>query len=528
MAVSINTNLNALRALRRLDEAGSARERTFERLASGSRLNHASDDAAGLAVAASLNFQAKVHGQAVRNISDGASFLNVADGAAKELKTILFRLRELAAQSSNGTFSNTQRASLDKEAQALQAEYNRVIETAKFNATSVFAGSVSIQAGAGSAAVLVVGAAMAGVAAALVGDGTFQARTSFATGANPDWVATGDFNGDGVLDLVTADNNSNTASVLLGNGDGSFQARRGFATGVSPNSVTVADLNGDGVLDLVSADTVSTTSVLLGNGDGTFQARKIFAPGVSPNSVAVADINGDGKVDLVTTNFTDNTTSVLLGNGDGTFQARKSFATGARPYSVAAVDVNGDGVLDLVAADNGSNTTSVLLGNGDGTFQAKASFAVGVNPYSVAVADINGDGVLDFITADYADSTASVLLGNGVASASVQAGLTPLTGVSVTTQGAALASQGRIDGYLDEVNLVSGAVGVGLSRLAVASANLQSNIEATRAAEARITDVDAAEESARLVANTILQQAAAAVLAHANQEPALALKLLRP
>jgi flagellin len=149
VTVSINSNLNALRAVRRLDEASSARGRTFERLSSGSRINHASDDAAGLAVAMSLNADARVSSQAVRNISDGASFLNVADGAVKELKGILFRLRELSTQSSNGAFSNVQRSSLDKEAQALQAEYNRVIETAKFNGVSVFAGSVSIQAGMG-------------------------------------------------------------------------------------------------------------------------------------------------------------------------------------------------------------------------------------------------------------------------------------------------------------------------------------------------------------------------------------------
>lgn len=159
MAVSINTNLNALRALRRLEEAGSALGRTFERLATGSRINHASDDAAGLAVAASLNLDARIKSQALRNVSDGVSFLNVADGAAGELKNVLVRLRELSTQASNGVLSDAQRRSLDKEAQALQAEYNRVVETAKFNGVSVFGGRISVQAGSGIEALLSVGVA---------------------------------------------------------------------------------------------------------------------------------------------------------------------------------------------------------------------------------------------------------------------------------------------------------------------------------------------------------------------------------
>ena len=86
------------------------------------------------------------------------------------------------------------------------------------------------------------------------GNGTFGAKQSFATGANPSSVAVGDFNGDGKSDLVTADYGSDTASVLLGNGNGTFGPKQSFATGAGPYSVAVGDFNGDGVSDLVSAD----------------------------------------------------------------------------------------------------------------------------------------------------------------------------------------------------------------------------------------------------------------------------------
>jgi len=188
-AVSLNSNLPALRAKRALNASSAELSSTLERLASGKRINHASDDAAGLAVSSTLNATARIHTQAARNINEGISFLNVADGATSALKDILFRLRELSTQSSNGTFSNAQRQSIDKESQALQAEYGRILESTSYN-------------------------------------GTFQAKQSFGTAGNTDDVAVGDFNGDGKSDLVTADYNTDTASALLGNGDGTFQAKQ--------------------------------------------------------------------------------------------------------------------------------------------------------------------------------------------------------------------------------------------------------------------------------------------------------------
>ena len=119
----------------------------------------------------------------------------------------------------------------------------------------------------------------------VTGDGTFQAKRSFGAGANTISAAAGDFNGDGQTDVVTGDHWDSTVSVLLGNGNGTLQARRVFTTGTGtagqgPYSVTVADINGDGKSDLVSANyDNATVSVLLGNGNGTFQAKQNFGAG---------------------------------------------------------------------------------------------------------------------------------------------------------------------------------------------------------------------------------------------------------
>ena len=214
-----------------------------------------------MAVSSTLNATARIHTQAARNVNDGISFLNVADGATSALKDILFRMRELSTQSSNGTFSNAQRQSIDKESQALQAEYGRILDTTSFNGIRVFgSGDVVVQAGVGVDAALLVKLSSGGSTSSgtSTGDGTFQAKQSFGTGSLPYSVAVGDFNGDGKSDLVTADENDSTASVLLGNGNGTFQAKRSFGTGSQPYSVAVGDFNGDGKSDLVTADEATT------------------------------------------------------------------------------------------------------------------------------------------------------------------------------------------------------------------------------------------------------------------------------
>src|SRR5207244_2292893 len=131
--------------------------------------------------------------------------------------------------------------------------------------------------------------------------GTFGPKTDFATGGNPRSVAVGDVNGDGAPDLVAANYGSSTVSVLLGVSAPAtrvFGPKTDVATGAYPHSVAIADLNGDGKRDLIAANANdSTVSVLLGTGAGTFGVKTDFPTGALPLSVAVADLNGDGKPD---------------------------------------------------------------------------------------------------------------------------------------------------------------------------------------------------------------------------------------
>ena len=252
-AVSLNSNLAALRAKRTLNASSAELSSTLERLASGKRINHASDDAAGLAVASSLNATARVQTQAARNVNEGISFLNVADGAISALKDILFRLRELSTQSSNGTFSNAQRQSIDKESQALQAEYGRILESTSYNGIRVFGSAdVVVQAGVGTDAALLVNTSSA--VSTNKGDATFQAKQSFGTGSGPYSVAVGDFNGDGKSDLVSADHSEQHRERAARQRQRNVSGQAVLRHGSGPHSVAVSDLNGDGKSDLVTAD----------------------------------------------------------------------------------------------------------------------------------------------------------------------------------------------------------------------------------------------------------------------------------
>ncbi|RIL04458.1 MAG: flagellin FliC, partial [Proteobacteria bacterium] len=132
MAITIGSNISSLQAQRRLSVATDALGRTFERLSSGQRINRASDDAAGLAIADSLRANQRVATVAIRNANDGISSIAIADSALGQIGEVLSRLAELAEQSANGVFSTTQRSALANEFVALGSEIERIATTTTF------------------------------------------------------------------------------------------------------------------------------------------------------------------------------------------------------------------------------------------------------------------------------------------------------------------------------------------------------------------------------------------------------------
>ena len=215
---------------------------------------------------------------------------------------------------------------------------------------------------------------------------------------------------------------------MLNDGSGNFTphpTNPNPAVGSSPHSVAVGDVDGDGDLDLLTANYGSANvSVRLNDGSGNFTDHPTNpnpAVGDSPQSVALGDVDGDGDLDLLTANTGNDNVSVLLNDGSGNFTAPATNPTPPwvcfmAPYSVVLGDVDSDGDLDLLTANYGGNTVSVLLNDGSGNFTAPATNpnpAVGNGPRSVALGDVDGDGDLDLLTANAFSDNVSVLLNDG-------------------------------------------------------------------------------------------------------------------
>lgn len=160
MGLRIMNNISAANAQRRLSINNSSLQKSLERLSSGYRINHAADDAAGLAISEKMRFKINGLEQAQRNVMDGISLLQVAEGGIEETTNILQRIRVLAVQSSNGTLSNSDRALIQTEVGQLISEVDRMSSTVSFNGISLFGASgasLSIQVGASSGESLHVG-----------------------------------------------------------------------------------------------------------------------------------------------------------------------------------------------------------------------------------------------------------------------------------------------------------------------------------------------------------------------------------
>ncbi|MBO7912250.1 flagellin [Vibrio splendidus] len=141
MAVNVNTNVSAMTAQRYLNNANSAQQTSMERLASGSKINSAKDDAAGLQISNRLNVQSRGLDVAVRNANDGISIAQTAEGAMNETTNILQRMRDLSLQSSNGSNSKSERVAIQEEVTALNDELNRIAETTSFGGNKLLNGT---------------------------------------------------------------------------------------------------------------------------------------------------------------------------------------------------------------------------------------------------------------------------------------------------------------------------------------------------------------------------------------------------
>lgn len=247
---------------------------------------------------------------------------------------------------------------------------------------------------------------------------------SLASTASPYSIATGDIDGDGKTDIVTANLGTNTISIFKNTtaaGIISFAPKVDFATSTQPCSVIITELDGDGKPDIcvsnfgansvsVFRNTSSTGTIAI----SSLASRQDYATGTAPFYLSYSDIDLDGKTDILVPNYSSNTLSVLRNTGSSgtiSFAIKADFTTGSSPISIAVGDIDGDGKADVIAANQGGNNISVFKNTsavGTISLATKVDFATQSGPICPSVCDFDGDGRSDIIVANNGSNSISI------------------------------------------------------------------------------------------------------------------------
>jgi len=290
-------------------------------------------------------------------------------------------------------------------------------------------------------------ACLAGVQNALAQGLSFTTNT-YPVGSGP-YLALGDLNGDGRLDVITGNFNTNTLTILTNNGSGGFGFFATLTVGKEPGTPLAADVNGDGKVGIFAENYgANTITVLTNNGSGNLGSNATLVVGSGPQNIVAVDVNNDGKLDLICANYTSSgTLTVYTNNGSGGFGSNATLNVGSYPPWVCAADINGDGFVDLITTSykgSNANTLTVLTNNGHGSFGFNASLPVGKEPICVIAADVNGDGKPDLICANNGTNTLTVLTNNGSGVFGFNATLT-VNGSPIFVTAADLNGDGKLD-----------------------------------------------------------------------------------
>jgi len=292
----------------------------------------------------------------------------------------------------------------------------------------------------------------------------FGAQQAHGAGRYPIAVAVADLNADGRPDIITANQQGPSVSVLLAQAEGGFAPKVDYPLADFPFAVAVEDVTRDAAPDIVAAVRgrfFGYVSVFVGKKDGTFLAPMDYVVGDEPSDVVIGDFNGDQKPDIATCNQGERVGSqdlasitVLLGHGDGGFGAGVDYMVGADtyPHALATADLNGDTFLDLVTTnlERAPVGVRVLLGNGGGGFGQPVQYDTASRPLRLAIADINGDATPDVVASTAGNGeTGSVALLRGLGGGAFAAAVDHETGAA--PYGLAVGDVNR-DGHTDAVS----------------------------------------------------------------------------
>ena len=490
----INTNISAIAAQNSLRTSGLNQTTAMERLSSGVRINSAKDDAAGLAISTRMTANIRGLAAAIRNANDGISLTQTAEGSLASISDNLQRIRELAVQSANSTNYSTDRAALNAEAAQLVSEIDRVASNSTFNGIKLLDGSYqdqSLQVGAGNEANDRISVSIASAKSSSLGVGGGSSYntsiTSVAVGATA--MLSGGLSINGFV--VGA---SNTDGVSSTGSDASGIAVAAAINAVSGQSAVVAtvqktQLAGTTVADGAQAALASGAVLINGVNIGAIEAA---ASPVARGAQMTAAINAKSGQTGVVATFSTTTGAVNLSALDG-----RNIAITA----TTGTTQTGTGLTFTEGADVTTITRS--------TVKLASSNAAGITIAGITAASLTASG----LTAGYSASTATA--GAGVST------------IDLSTAAGSQTALSTLDKAINSITDSRASMGAYQNRLTASVANLENSSMNLQASRSRILDTDYAKETTNLAKAQIIQQAATAMLAQANQSAQSVLALLK-
>ncbi|CAF0975299.1 unnamed protein product [Rotaria sp. Silwood1] len=235
----------------------------------------------------------------------------------------------------------------------------------------------------------------------------------------PFYIVAADFDNDNQLDIAVSYSEIDLIDILLGTGNGSLIYMASYSTSSVPTVMVVGDFNNDKQLDIAVANADGFSfSVFLGYGNGKFAEQNLYSTGSSsPGCIAVGDFNQDGNLDIVVANKGNEYIRVFIGHGNGTFTEKISYWTSTNSSVVWIIvdDFNNDHIPDLAIASQYNDEIEILLGYGNGLFRNATKYSTGYysSPYSIAAGDLNNDGSIDIAVTNQDTKNIGIFFGHG-------------------------------------------------------------------------------------------------------------------
>ena len=511
MALTVATNTGALMAQAAASSVNKDMELSMERLSTGKRINAASDDAAGVAIASRLTAEIKGTNQAIRNAMDGQALIDTAEGAHVEIENILQRMRELAVQGANDTNSNTDRTYLQNEITQLQTEVDRIANTTTWAGSNLLNGDFSaknFQVGSGDGSSNQITTTIDAMNAASIGDHRIDSTaTASAHATAADIKSSTSF-------VLTGSKGASTVSYTAGDGAKTVAAAVNAltsTTGVTASAVTHARIDTLGAagtvsFNLGSADAGTAISAAIANASDLTNLRDAINQVAGTTGITAKMGSNNSIIDL-----TDH-------DGNDIYIADFANSTGATAtVQVTALDFAGTSEVGSAVTLTEGGTIDAAL-TGVMRLQDTQTFTVRTETEadgSTAPAGVEG----------YFSATSGTYSGSAIATA--DSNLENISSIDIGTAAGSKAAISILDGAMRMVSTQRGELGAISNRIDSTVSNLTNISNNLAAGKGRIEDADFAAETTNLAKTQILQQASTAMLAQANAAKQNVLSLLQ-